>query len=85
MSRSLLRSFAGAAVVVLIGAAVVLAERPRTHTDVATQQDEATPQPSLSPTPQEKPAMIARTTPNAVPAIDLAAPKKVETATFALG
>ena len=84
MFRSLLRSFAGA-VVVLIGAAVVLAERPRTRLHVATQQDEPAPQPSLSTTPQEKPAMTARTTPHAIPAIDQAAPKKVETATFALG
>jgi len=80
MPRFPLRSVAGAAIVVLIGAAVVLADRPQQQHQTAVQQDESSP-----PLP-ENPAMNSPAkTAHAIPPIDRATPKTVETATFAMG
>lgn len=87
MSRLPLRSAAGAAILVFVGAAYVLAARPEHHREQTTRQDESTP-PNVNAPPrlQENSTVNAplRTAPQ-IPAIDLNPPKKVETATFALG
>jgi peptide-methionine (S)-S-oxide reductase len=89
MARFPLRSVSGTAILVFAGAAV-FAARPEHRRELTTRQDEGTPPPASVPAhPQENSTVNAQThvTRHApsIPPIDLTAPKKTETATFALG
>jgi hypothetical protein len=75
-----LRGLTGIGILILVAAGLTVTMRQGVNAEEAADPGRAT-----GPGPQETPRMNSTTTKGALPPIDLAAPKKIETATFALG